>query len=74
MVDGSQKEDRGTFKKVSDRKYILSSAYFHNVEAVCFKKFPNTVGFTITSGKAKYDFIQISPIPGQIESLSSGND
>lgn len=74
MIEGSQKEDRGTFKKVSDRKYILSSTYYHNAEVVCFKKFPNTVGFTITLGKAKVDFIQNTTIPTQIEPSSSGND
>ncbi len=74
MVEGSQKEDRGTFKKVSDRKYILSSTYYHHAEVVCFEKFPNTVGFTITLGKAKVDFIQHSTTPTQIETSSSGNE
>lgn len=68
MVEGSQEEDRGTFKKISDRKYILSSPYLGNVEVTSYKKFPNTVGFTMESGKAKCDFVQVSTIPGQIES------
>jgi hypothetical protein len=72
IIEGSQKEDKGFFKKVSDRKYIFSSQYLGDVEVTCYKKFPNTVGFTMVFGKAKCDFVQTSTMPSQIESSSSG--
>jgi hypothetical protein len=72
MATSSQAEDIGTFKKVSDRNYILSSAQLHNVKIVCYKKFPNTVGFRIILNGAEYSFIQTSIYPTQI--LPSGSN
>lgn len=65
---GSQTEDIGTFIKVSERKYILSSSQLDNIELICYKKFPNTVGFHITLNGVKYNFIQTSIYPSQISS------
>lgn len=65
---GSQTEDIGTFIKASDRKYILSSSQLHDVELICYKKFPNTVGFNISLNGVKYNFTQTSIYPSQISS------